>query len=257
MTNAGSQELQHILDLVKSRTGYPVSVSPEPLIKTHSEMLSAASGRTFHMIRVNPKYDRFSNSLVAQQAAMLLIKWADPNRIADFRIVPQKTESLKMQLLSQMKKQGYEIAVARNYIDMIVQGLLQQLNSIPCQIMATEMCYELCPSLKEEIELSTNFELKENSAVLDPRIKSNTPAEIYGRSVAMNAAQAKRWSDKSGDRLAIFPYEATGHIKKATELCNALDQIPENATDRYQQAVDSWAKILDLEGWYDFTYRKA
>jgi|WetSurMetagenome_2_1015567.scaffolds.fasta_scaffold969906_2 hypothetical protein len=54
MTN-GAQDLQKILDMVKSLTGYPVTVSPEPSINTHSEMLSAGPGRPGHIIRINPK----------------------------------------------------------------------------------------------------------------------------------------------------------------------------------------------------------
>ena len=257
MTSAGSQDLKKIMDMVESQTGYSVSVSPDPSLTTHSAMLSAAEGRAAHMVRVNPKYDRYSNALVAQQSAMLLIKWADPKRIPDFRPVPEKAQALKIRMMPQMRKRGYEASIAGKYIDMIVLGLLQQLNSIPCQIMATEMCYELCPNLREEITLSMNSELKEASGVLDPKIKGATPPEIFARSVAMNGAYAKRWADKSGDRLALLPYEATGFIKKATELCHAFDLIPADSPDRYPHSVDSWAKVLEMEGWYEFTYRKA
>jgi hypothetical protein len=256
MTSAGAQDLKRIMDMVESQTGYPVSVSLDPSITTHSAMLSAAEGRAAHLVRLNPKYERYSNALVAQQSAMLLIKWADPNRIPDFRVAPGKVEALKIRLMPEMKKRGYDTSIANKYLEMIVLGLLQQLNSIPCQIMAAEACYELCPNLREEITLSMKSELKETSGVLDPKIKGATPLEIYTRSVAMNAAFAKRWADKSGDRLALLPYEASGFIKKATELCKALDLLPADSPDRYPRAVDSWAKVLDMEAWYEFIYRK-
>jgi hypothetical protein len=254
---AVSAELQALFDKVKVQTGYPVSVIPDPAISTHSAMNSATPERASHVIRVNPKYDRYGNALVAQQAAMLLIKWADPNKVPDFGILPGKAEALRMKFLPRMKSQGFDPAVAEKYITILVEGLLQQLNSIPCQIMAMEMCWDLCPGLRDEITLSANAEVKEASATLNPKIKETTPSEIYRRSVTMNAAYAKKWSEKCEDRLPVLPYEATEFMRKASELCAAIDSIPREAPDRYPRAVDSWAKVLEMEGWYQFVYRKA
>jgi hypothetical protein len=77
-------DVDRILALVTEKTGYPATVSFDPDMSLHSKMQSASVSSPVHVIFLNPKFSETSNYLVANQCAMLLIKWADPKRIPDF-----------------------------------------------------------------------------------------------------------------------------------------------------------------------------
>ena len=74
----------------------------------------------------------------------------------------------------------------------------------------------------------------------------------------MNAALALGWSEISGDRIALLPYESTGNLEFAKQLFAKLQEIPDLVSSAYTGVVDTWAGILSLQGLYrwDFSNRE-
>ena len=83
---------------------------------------------------------------------------------------------------------------------MVAQSLLQRLNSRPLQMLSIGFLREACPELSaSQGGLSGRQELQDVSKVLAKEIKDFSPAEIYERNVAMNAAGGTGiWLGKRG-----------------------------------------------------------
>lgn len=95
------------------------------------------------------------------------------------------------------------------------------------------------------------------SGVLDPKVRSAIPKEIYDRSVAMNAAFALNWSQLTGNPQAVLPYKVLGYVERGERLLKHLDRIHRESLDLYSRAVDSWASDLDMRDWYSWLYRES
>lgn len=74
----------------------------------------------------------------------------------------------------------------------------------------------------------------------------------------MNAALALGWSEISGDRIALLPYESTGHLESGQKLFAALQAASPLDSAAYTGVVDTWACLLSLEALYrwEFSNRK-
>jgi hypothetical protein len=252
----GIADLDRVIEMVKQKTGYPVSVTPSSSIQTHAAMRSATRDMPVHMVLVNPKYEKFSNYLVTAQCAMLLIKWADSERIPDFSVADQRKASIEADLMKKTSHKGIPEAAQRQFVSQLVSGLLLQLASVPMELVVLDWCHRECHGLREEQELEVHANLRELSANLDPKIREMVPGEIYERSVAMNAAFVLRWSHLTGNLQALLPYRALGFLQKGEQLINLLEAIPAGALDLYPRVVDAWAKELVMNGWYSWIYRK-
>ena len=250
-------DTQKIMDMVEEKTGYSVSVLVDDKITTHASMVSANSSVPMHLVKVNPKYEKYGDYLVALQCAMLLIKWGDPNRIPDFVVLNDKAKSLLEKFSNLTKKQGVPSEAANEYAKMIVTGVLQQLNSIPIQIISMDMITELCPGLQDLQRESVNNEMREASRSFSKRIRKMTPKAIFDQNVSMNAAYAIRWSQISGNKTVLLPYRSLGYINKGNRLIDIYAaEVQKSDPDRYIGIVDGWAMILKMDDWYEWRYRK-
>jgi hypothetical protein len=251
-------DTQKIMDLVEQKTGYRVSVSVDSTITTHVAMVSASSSVPVHVVKVNPKYEKYGDYLVAIQSAMLLIKWGDPKRIPDFAILEKKVGYIKDKFEKQVMAKGIPKHSAHQYANMIVMGILQQLNSLPIQMFSMDMVAGLAPGLRLLQEESVNNELREASASFTTQVKEITPKEIFERNAAMNAAYAINWSKISGDTIMLLPYQSLGYISRGEKLLEKYEALStKRDPDRYIETVDAWAEELKMATWYEWRYRKA
>ncbi len=245
-------ELQELLNSVEQATGYTVSVTTKE-ISTHASFVSATPERPVHAVFINPKYAQWGDYLLAMQCSMILIKWKDITRIPDFSPDPQIVNNQIRNISGKME--NIPAPAAQKFSSMLISGLLQQLNSIPIQMMAVEICRDRCPSLHRQQNESIQNELREMTSVLDKKIQSTTPQEIFERCVAMNAAYSYHWAEVSGDASITLSYQAAGFCAKGKELLGAYKTIDPKSVTRYQETVDSWAGYLNLNGWYTWRYR--
>ena len=251
-------DTQRIMDLVKEKTGHSVSVSVDDKIATHASMVSASSSMPMHLVKVHPKFGKYGDYLVAMQCAMLLIKWADPERIPDFVVLNNKAGHLEDKLAKQVSDKGMPTETARQYAKTLVIGMLQQLNSIPIQIIAMDMISELCPGLRILQEESVRNELREASGIFTPQIKELTPQEVFDRSAVLNATYAIKWSRVSGDTTGLIPYRSLGYLRRGERLLEMYETISRKQDpDRYVETVDAWAEDLKMTFLYVWHFRRA
>ena len=79
-------DVDKTLKLVEEMTGYSVTVSRDEAVDTYAALTIASTAKPAHLIRLNPRYERIADYVVALQAAMILVKCADPRRIHDARL---------------------------------------------------------------------------------------------------------------------------------------------------------------------------
>jgi len=148
------------------------------------------------------------------------------------------------------------ITARSQHVKMLVQGILNQLVSAPMEIMAFEMCHELCPSLREIERETVQMNLREMTASLSPHIREQVPEEIFNKNAYMNAAFTMAWADKTGDKTALIPFETLGFSAHGEELMKAYRNIPSESDQRFALVVDAWAELLNMKGWYQWYYRE-
>jgi hypothetical protein len=248
---------KHLTDMVEEKTGYGVSIIVDGSITTHSGMVSASQLSPMHLIKINPKYERLGDYLVALQCAMLLIKWRNPDRIPDFIVHEDKVNSLIESFSNQAITKGVPSNIASEYGRMMVIGILQQLNSIPIQMLSMEMLKDLCPGLQDLQKEAVNNELQESSSTFSKKVQEITPKIIFDQNVTMNAAYAIRWSQISGNKSILLPYNSLGYTKRGKLLLDIYGSlVKKRDPDRYTEIVDGWAAVLNMNDWYEWRYRK-
>lgn len=251
-----SHDLQTLLELVKDRTGYPVSVTPLAEQSSHITMRSATRETPVHAIFPNPRYERFANYLVAAQCAMLLIKWADPRGVLDFVPDEEAVAKFVVPVEKAFERHGVPPSSAQQAANSLVRGLLLQLVSSPIEILSVEWCFRECPSLRSEQQVYVMAHLRELSSTLAPDVREMTPSQIYNPTVTMNAAYTLNWAKLSGETVGLLPYEALGFKKPAEILLDSLGAIPADAPDISKRATDEWAARLNLAGLYRWSLRQ-
>ncbi len=249
-----SPDTQKMMDLVEENTGYKVALSTSSEIATHGQMTSASKHNPMHLINVSTKYPKYGDYIVAIQCAMLLIKWRHPKKLPNFALRNDKIKYLVNKFSKKKELNKTHDHVAQQYSRMIVQGILQQLNSIPSEMMAIDMCFELCPGLHSQQAESIKNTLRELTSVLNPRIRKQTPSEIFEKNAAMNTAFALHWCKYSNETTSLTPFKVLGFLHKGQELFDAYETINKDSPDRYVATIDAWAKILKMSTWYKWEY---
>ena len=245
---------KHMLDLVEQQTGYRVSVDLISGIHEHAQMISARPENPVHMIRVNATQRAFADYIVAVQCGILLVLWSDPQNVPAMVLEERTATDLAARWagLAPLASLPAEISnkVSRHY----VEGLVKQVQSVPLEISVAKLVFEKCPALREAQAESLRAQLQNLSQVFTAKVKDSAPVEVFQKNVAMNAALALGWSEISGDRIALLPYESTGHLESGKKLFAALQGVSLLDSSAYTGVVDAWARTLSLEGLYRWNF---
>ncbi|MEI7912684.1 MAG: hypothetical protein WCK77_23910 [Verrucomicrobiota bacterium] len=141
-------ETQQIIDRVEQTTGYRVTIDVIDGIQESAQMISARPESPVHLIRVNSEQRRYADYIVAVQCGMLLVLWSDPTKVPE--LVPDQEKcddwGKRWSRSKQLKALAPETALLRASI--YLQGLIQQLQSMPLEIRVARLCFETCPGLR-------------------------------------------------------------------------------------------------------------
>lgn len=247
-------ETKKLIASVEEVTGYRVSIDVVEGIEETAQMLSARPGNPVHLIRVNTEHRRHADYLVAVQCGMLLVLWSDPSKVPE--LVPKQAKcdywgkrwAGSKQLASLPPESALRMAT------LYLQGLIQQLRSLPIEIRVARICHETCPGLREMQHEALTAHLRKLSEVFSPKIRQQVPPDVFDKNVSMNAALAKAWGELADSKLPTIPYEATGYLKKGSELLAALDARPDHTSENHVETVDSWADQLGMSSLYGWKF---
>jgi hypothetical protein len=243
-----------LIRLVEEATGYRVSV--EVLTETGEDvrMQSATHQAPVHLILVNQARQDVAPFLVAVQCCMLLVLWSDPSRVPSMVPASDKCNYLADKWAGKRQLSTLPSDSAKKIASSWVQGILHQLSSTPMEIRGSAMCHERCPGLRAMQEAWYTAHLRSLSSILGPEVRRNVPEDLYEKNVGMKAALALSWSISCGNRIALLPYESTGHLKLGEKLMRLLDSATGVGSEAYTAAVDSWAEALSMKNLYRWDY---
>ena len=86
-----------------------------------------------------------------------------------------------------------------------LQGLIQQVYSLPLEIRVARICFESCPGLREMQEEKLTSHLRKLTEVFSPKIRQQIPPDLFDKSVTMNAALAQAWGQLIRQQVACHP----------------------------------------------------
>lgn len=247
-------ETKHMIELVEKQTGYRVSIDLISGIHEHARMISARPGNPVHMISVNETHRAFADYIIAVQCGILLVLWSNPQKVPAMALEERTASDLASRWagLAPLASMPADVSkkVARHY----VEGLVKQVQSMPLEISVAKLVFEKCPTLRKLQAESFRAQLQNLSQVFTANVKESAPSEVFEKNVAMNAALALGWSEISGERIALLPYESTGHLASGQKLSALLQDAPVVDSATYTAAVDSWATRLLLDDLYHWDY---
>lgn len=133
--------------------------------------------------------------------------------------------------------------------EMLLNGLMTQLRSVPIGLRVDEWLFREFPELRLQQVEGAKVQLSDNSQALNPDIKRLMPKKVFDANAAMNAAFATYWAESFADDSITLPYKASGTLAQGEALIRIFKNIGEEPTED-RRLVDSWAEELGLCGWY-------
>lgn len=252
MKSAGASRL---VATVEQTTGYKVVVDTVEDIDEDAQMISARPELPVHSIRVSKTKLQYADYIVASHCAMLLRNWANPARIPVFSPMVEKVRYFADRAASSKPLSLLPTKTAQQTAIHFAQGLLNQVRSMPFEILAIRDCRELCPDLREMQVDAVESQLRFLSQIFAPKIRSIASEQIWRSNVSMNSAFALNWSELSGSSLAMLPYESAGFAESAAKLLGEVNAKSAKTTEAYTQLVDAWAEQTGLRTLYKWEYR--
>jgi len=250
-----SAAAQRLVAAVEQSTGYRVVVDTVEGIDEDAQMISARPELPVHTIRVNKAKLRYADYIVASQCAMLLRLWANPARIPAFSPLVEKVRYFADRTANSKPLSQLPLKTAQQTSIRFAQGLLNQVRSLPFEILAIRDCRELCPDLHDIQVDAVESQVRFLSEIFAPKIRAVAPDNIWRSNVSMNAAYALNWSELSGSSLATLPYESAGFVEAGAKLLAEVSAKSAKTTEAYTQLVDAWADQTGLRTLYKWEYR--
>ena len=252
MNSPGTKQL---IAEVERTTGYKVIIDTSEGIFEDAQMISARPEMPVHTIRVNKAKLHSADYIVAIQCAMLIRLWSNPSSIPVFSPIPEKFRYFVDRSAKSLSSARLTENLIQKTAQQLAQGVLNQLRSMPIEIMTIRDCRIQCPDLGVMQSEAVEAQLRLHSESFTPKIRSFAPEQIWKSNVSMNSAYALSWSELSGTKLAMLPYQSTGFSEIATKLMSELNTHPEKTSESYTQTVDAWANTLGLRTLYKWEYR--
>lgn len=252
-----SEGTKQLITEVEQTTGFKVVVDTVDGISEHAQMISARPDLPVHTIRVSKAKLPTADYIVAAQCAMLLRNWSDPTRIPVFNPTPEKFRYLADRAANAKPLSQLPAKLAQETALQLTQGLLNQLRSMPSEILAIRECRARCPDLHEMQADAVESELRLISETFAPKVRSFAPDSIWRNNVSMNAAYALNWSQLTDSTLPMLPYQSTGFSETGAKLLAELNSREARNSTLYVDAVDAWAEHLGLRTLYTWEFRSA
>jgi hypothetical protein len=236
-----------ILSLTESLSGRPVRVQEDPQLQTLATINMARGTAPMHLIRYRPVPQRQPDYHICYQCGFVIRLFENPPESRfDFGKSPEA--SSKMDLLLADRSLPPQ---ARLMKEMLLNGLMTQLRSIPIGLRIDDWLWNLCQELRGEQTASAYLQLQQNAQVLSPGIRKSFPRKVVNANTAMNAAFAMYWAEKLSDATISLSYRSIGadsNGKALLEITRGLDASPQNDW----ALVDAWAEELGLRGWHQW-----
>jgi hypothetical protein len=238
---------QNILKLAEELSGRPVRIQEDPRLELLATIKIARGQAPLHLISYRPVPQHQPDYHICYQCGFVVRLFENPPETRfDFGFAPKASTEMDRILDS-----GSVPQQVRMMKEMLLNGLLTQLRSIPIGLRIDDWLWSLYPELRDEQTASTRIQLQQNLKALDPGIRKSFPKKVVNANTAMNAAFALFWANKLEDPSIVLPYRSIGAVddgKGLLEIFGGTDSKPVGDW----ALVDNWAEEIGLRGWYQW-----
>lgn len=186
---------QKLLNTAELLSGRPVRVQEDNKLNVLVTVRMARGSAPMHMISYRPIPGRQPDYHICYECGFIIRLFENPTD-SRFDLGIASGASLAMDVLLADSSVPPEAKMAK---DMLMNGLLVQLRSIPIGLRIDDWLWSLCPDLQEEQVASVRLQLQQNADALSPSIRNRFPKKVVDANTAMNAAYALFWAAKLGD----------------------------------------------------------
>lgn len=236
-----------ILQVTEQVSGRPVRVQEDPTLKVLATVRMARGSAPMHLISYRPIPGRMPDYHICYQCGFILRLFETPPE-SRFDFVPSPEASTKMDALLADRALRPEIRSAK---DMLLNGLLIQLRSVPIGLRIDDWLWTICPDLRNEQIASCRLQLRDNAQVLAPSVRHSFPKKVVAANTAMNAAFALFWAAKLNEQAVALPYRSVGADGDGRALLEIFESAKPSPSNDHE-LVDRWAERLGLSGWYQW-----
>lgn len=246
-----NETTRQVLRLVEERSGLPVHVEPDPnLPGTLLATVTMARGRVpLHRVVYRPNSATPPDYLICKQAGFILRLFATPPESRkDFAGTAAANVAVERLVKEHPVAQMLPPAALPQFVQMLRDGLLQHLRSIPVGMRVDRWLASEFPELKELQRQAVQQQLQDAVLTLAPQHRQSTPRLIFDATQGISAAFAAFWSQRLEQSQLTLPYKATGHLEAGASLLaiwEAVPDLPENDS----QLVDRWAEWFGIADW--------
>lgn len=243
--------LSDLIEKVRKVTGYPVVSKLEKSLgqDVTSCLQTGSPENPVHVVLISESVVPFQNFQLGVQCLLILLKYKD-GRLLEIAPNPVRVTALQNQLTSGHSIQSLEARMVPEMLGV----LLEQLNSMPIEIIAMYLMKERAPELEPERQLAAGALAKALIAgAIDPvPMRRIVPQEIYSRNFSMNAALAWALADQGNQFQPLHEFRRLGFSDSGRKLFAALQVLAQdkNVSDFYKLSVDTWAGLLKMQDWY-------
>ena len=241
-----------VLDDTARLTGRGFAFVASDDLPTLAIVQVARGGMADHRILYRPGAASIDH-LVAHECGHLVRLWGVPQ---EARTLPVNGREEQVGALEQMGEElagmansGVPLPVLSDMFRRAFPGLVAQVTNVPIDLRIEQWMHDGYPDLLDAQRVSLLGQLEVNRGVLRPDVARITPPTIYRASCALNCAFARGVADMYGEPELAAPYRETPHWGVAGSMLAALGEMPNDAGGDVA-AVDRWAGLLDVRGWY-------
>jgi hypothetical protein len=236
-----------ILQVAEQVSGRPVRVLEDAKLSVLATIRMARGNAPMHVLAYRPVVGRQPDYQICYQCGFVIRLFENPpDRRFDFGGAPLASE--KMENILSDRSFPPEIRSAK---DMLINGLLTQLRSVPIGLRIDDWLWSLCPDVRAEQIASSKLQLRQNAEALSPNIRKSFPKVIVKANTSINAAFALFWAAKLEDASISLPYRSIGADIDGKALLDIFKTVDSKPTSDCA-LVDQWADELGLRGWYNW-----
>ena len=180
------------------------------------------------------------------------------NRSRSFATTEKTDAHVRAELadfIGKAKRQNRSDSRWESFLDTIIHGLCRQLFNCPIDMVIERRLYDRYPQLRpsQYASLARTHQLTE-SILKNTQISGVTPPAIFRANATMNCAYAlfTDWMYQGktayGAAYQSTPYYANGRRL----LAMVADALPNLSPGDEYALVDDYARLLKLEGWYEW-----
>lgn len=227
---------------LEQATGKPVMVVEAPELKVLATIRQAGPTDASHLLRIQGGGNRVADYLIVFECRMALRSGPGPRQVLRANSTAREQVIHACQALPRQMT----AAQAQELGSFLYDGLILQLRSIGPGLVVDGWIRQHCPDLLEPQAQVIESQITANLGALKPSTRANFPADVYGASIAMNAAYAVFGGDLLGKPYLAVPYLSQGHGPLARRL------IALTGGDGDPAIIDSWAGELGISSWYEW-----